>query len=433
MRILHVNKFLYRRGGAEAYMLDIAEFQRSAGHEVELFGMQHEENPPLPLADTFPSYAEFEPPPPSAVGKARLMARMVHSAEAERGLRTALRRFRPDVVHMHNIYHQLSPSVVRATKGEGVPAVMTLHDYKLACPSYSLLDGSGARCTACVGGSLVSAVRRRCGGSTAAGAAAAFATAVHRRSGAYDHISRFLCPSEFLASIMRQADVYPDRMHILANYVDVSTVQRTEMTRNVVFAGRLSYEKGVDVLLNAVPLLPADVVVHIAGTGPEEEQLRARAENLPAGRVIFHGRLPREEVQKLLSRAGVAVVPSRWYENQPLSVLEAFAAGIPVVASALGGLTELVEGGVNGELVHADDAAGLAAAVERVLQRPQENLNMGWAAATRAAARHGVAEHLHALEDHYRAAQSGRGDAPGRRAGAGTDPETINARETAHQ
>jgi glycosyltransferase involved in cell wall biosynthesis len=405
VRILHVNKFLYRRGGAEAYMLDMAELQRAAGHEVAIFGMEHPENPALPLAETFPSYVEFQPAPATVSGKVKLAARMLHSRESERGMRDAVRAFQPDVVHMHNVYHQLSPSVVRAAETEGVPTVMTLHDYKLACPSYSLLDGSGARCTACVGGSLGNAVKRRCGGSLAAAVVAAGTTALHRRSGAYDHISRFLCPSEFLASVMRTAGVYPDRMHVLPNFVDEQPLQRTAFSRTVVFVGRLSWEKGVDVLLDAVPLLPQDVVVHIAGTGPEEDDLRRRADRHGNGRVVFHGRLPREGVQQLLAGAGVAVVPSRWYENQPLSVLEAFAAGVPVVASALGGLTELVENGVNGELVEADDAAGLAAAIERVLLRPDDNLTMGRAAGLKARSGHSAEQHVRALEDHYRAAQ----------------------------
>jgi glycosyltransferase involved in cell wall biosynthesis len=277
-------------------------------------------------------------------------------------------------------------------------------------------------------------VKRRCGGSLSAAVVAAGTTALHRRSGAYDHISRFLCPSQFLADVMSTAGVYPDRMHVLPNFVDEQPVQRTSFSRTVVFAGRLSWEKGVDVLLDAVPLLPPDVVVHIAGTGPEEADLRRRAEPYGPDRVVFHGRLPREGVQQLLASAGVAVIPSRWFENQPLSVLEAFAAGLPVVASALGGLTELVEAGVNGELVEADDAACLASAIERVLRRPDDNLKMGRAAKGKARSGHSAAQHVRALEGHYLAAQ-GLGPAaaiPGRDIGVVRSP-ADDGRRTAPQ
>src|SRR5689334_4592914 len=134
MRILHVNKFLYRRGGAEGYMLDVAALQRAAGHEVGLFGMDHPENDaPQPLSDTFPPFVELEPAPSGLAG-VRASARMVWSSSSARGIERAIREFRPDLVHCHNIYHQLSPSILRPVARAGIPCVMTLHDYKLACP-----------------------------------------------------------------------------------------------------------------------------------------------------------------------------------------------------------------------------------------------------------------------------------------------------------
>src|SRR5690349_8304791 len=141
MRVLHVNKFLYRRGGAEGYLFDVARLQERAGDVVEYFGMTHADNEPgLTYAEHFPSRVDLEPPPPDLRGRAAAAARMVWSASARRGLRRVLDDFRPDVVHMHNVYHQLSPSVVAACRDAGIPVVMTLHDYKLACPSYQMLD-----------------------------------------------------------------------------------------------------------------------------------------------------------------------------------------------------------------------------------------------------------------------------------------------------
>jgi hypothetical protein len=128
VRILHVNKFLYRRGGAEGYLLDLAGLQVAAGHEVEFFGMRHPQNPAYRYEHLFPGHVELEPPPP---GPARVAAaaRMLWSPAARRGMDAVVRAFQPDVVHLHNIYHQLSPSVLRPLAELGVPAVMTLHDY----------------------------------------------------------------------------------------------------------------------------------------------------------------------------------------------------------------------------------------------------------------------------------------------------------------
>jgi glycosyltransferase involved in cell wall biosynthesis len=294
MRILHVNKFLYRRGGAEAYALDVADLQRQHGHDVALWGMQHPDNLRLPLEHTFPPYVEFEPPPAGAGDRVRLLGTMIWSRRAERGMAAALREFRPDVVHLHNVYHQLSPSILRPIRAAGAAAVMTLHDYKLACPTYSFLDGSGRPCTACVDGGLHNAARRRCGGSAAAGAAAAVEVGLHRLTGAYDPVGRFLCPSEFLASMLRRADIYPERLHVLSNFVDADSLPtRTGAGRGAVFVGRLSYEKAVDVLVDAAALLPPDVPVDIVGSGPEDEALRRRADAVAPGRVTFHGRVPR--------------------------------------------------------------------------------------------------------------------------------------------
>src|SRR5262245_21492724 len=116
MRILHVNKFLYRRGGAEAYMQDLAALQAAAGHDVEFFGMTHPENDRCTYERFFPSYIELEPPPPALGAKLRAAARMVWSRESQRGMAETLDAYRPDVVHLHNVYHQLSPSVLQPVK-----------------------------------------------------------------------------------------------------------------------------------------------------------------------------------------------------------------------------------------------------------------------------------------------------------------------------
>ena len=162
MRVLHVNKFLYRRGGAEGYLLDLADLQRAAGDTVAYFGMSHPENEsPLPYAARFPSEVELEPAPSGVRPRAVAVGRMLWSPTSRRGLARVIDDFRPDVLHLHNIYHQLSPSVLAAARAAGVPCVLTMHDYKLACPSYQLLD-RGRPCQACVTGGPLQAARRRC-------------------------------------------------------------------------------------------------------------------------------------------------------------------------------------------------------------------------------------------------------------------------------
>ena len=407
MRILHVNKFLYRRGGAEAYMHEVAQRQRAAGHDVELFGMQHPDNPPLALAPTFPSLVEFDQPEPSLREAARGLGRMLWSVSSRRGIAAAMATFRPDVVHMHNIYHGLSPSILGPVAATGAGIVMTLHDYKLACPTYHFLDHEQV-CTACIGGGFRQAVRRRCkDGQVLPSAAGALELGLHTMVGAYGAVHRFICPSEFLDARMREAGVFASRLRVVNNFVDVDDIEpRTAPGGPVVYAGRLSREKGVDVLVGAVARMPEARLV-LAGEGDQREQLEQQAAALAPGRVEFRGRLDRDAVLDLVRSAAVAVLPARWYENQPMAIIEAFATGTPVVASDLGGVPELVVDGETGWLVPPNDPVALAAVLERVLADPEEAHRRGKLARAMAEARFAPSGHLAALDDVYHEARGG--------------------------
>lgn len=220
MRILHVNKFLYRRGGAEAYMEDAAELQVAAGHRVAFFGMAHPSNTHLEYAAHFPAEIEMEPPPPGVAGRLRGVGRMLWSTSASRGMDAVLADFRPDVVHLHNIYHQLSPSVLRPIARRRVAAVMTLHDYKLACPSYQFLD-HGRICEACLGGHFHHAVTHRCkDGSLGSSAVLAGELFLHTVTRAYSPVRLLICPSRFMVEKMTEARVFPSRLRHLPHFID---------------------------------------------------------------------------------------------------------------------------------------------------------------------------------------------------------------------
>ncbi|MEO7269237.1 MAG: glycosyltransferase family 4 protein [Knoellia sp.] len=408
MRVLHVNKFLHRRGGAEGYMFDVGTLQSSRGDVVGFWGMDHPDNAPgLPLADTFARYVQLDPAPGGLAGLGAA-ARMVWSPRSRTGIERALARFEPDIVHFHNVYHQLSPSVVAAVAAADVPCVMTLHDYKLACPSYQLL-ADGAPCQDCVGAGTWHAVVRRCkGGSLAASAVLAAESGVHRALGAWDAVDLFLSPSRFLADVVRRGGVAENRIRVLHNVVDPAGDPATGPGRDLVVAGRLSHEKGVDVAVRAMATVPGDAVLHVAGDGPEAPKLRDLAARVAPGRVRFHGRLAAPELHRLVASCVATVVPSRWHENQPLSVLESFALGVPVVSTDLGGLPELVSDGVTGRLVPAEDPVALAAALTAMVSHPVAAHEMGRRALDLVAASFSVPAHLEGLDAAYRHAARGR-------------------------
>lgn len=408
-RVLHVNKFLYRRGGAEGYMLDLAQLQAGAGHCVEFFGMAHPENDDARYEAMFPAEVQLDPPPPTSVGKLRAAMRMVHSTSAQRGISQVVDLFQPDVVHMHNVYHQLSPSVLRPFRGTATPVVMTLHDYKLACPTYQFLD-NGSLCEACLDGRYRHAIERRCNrGSLMSSAMSAFESRVHKTLDSYGRVDRLLCPSRFLAGKMAEAGVYPERLVHLPNFVDTEEIASAERAGSgLVFAGRMANEKGVDILIKAMSHLSANTSLRIAGEGPDRPALEKLARQTGDGRIRFLGRLSKERLHDEIRDAALVVVPSRWYENQPMVVLESFACGRAVVASDLGGLPELVRPGETGALVPAGDPAALAAAIQTLLSSPARLEVMGRAARAVVEREHSPGGHLERLHSIYEQAAGAR-------------------------
>jgi glycosyltransferase involved in cell wall biosynthesis len=381
LKILHVNKFLYRRGGAEGYAQDLADLQARAGHTVNFLGMQHPENPKLPYEEVFPSQIDFDPPPATTRGRLAGFGRMIWSRQSMQAMVSVVDDFQPDIVHLHNIYHQLSPSILRPLSKRNIATVMTVHDYKLVCPTYQLLD-HGAVCEACVGSHFFHAPARRClSDSFVLSLTAAVESTVHRVSGAYEPVHRFICPSRFMRDRLAAGGVYPERLRWVPHFIDLETLEPATAPGNgsVVVAGRLSYEKGIDTVIKAAGGLP-ELRVEVAGDGPIRPELEALAEEVAPGRVHFHGRLEKADLLHLLRTATAVAVPSRWYENQPMAVLEAFACGLPVVGSDLGGIPELIDAGVDGLLVPADDVDAWRKALSELVTDPDQAFRMGQAA-----------------------------------------------------
>ncbi len=382
-------------------MLDLAAMQEAAGHVSAVFGMQHPLNPPSTYQAAFPPYLELNPPPPGLGARFKATGRILWSRTAAAGMAQVLADFRPDVVHLHNIYEHLSPSVLGPAARSGVPMVMTLHDYKLACPTYQFL-ASGSICEACIGGGFHHAVLRRCkNGSAVHSTVAAVETASHRWIGAYRRVDRFICPSRFMAAKMREAGVFPDRLRVVPHFAEVSAVTaKTRAGGGLIVAGRLSPEKGVDTLIEAVGL-SGDVTLDIAGDGPERRRLEALAERVAPGRILFLGHTSKAELHDRIRDSSLLVVPSRWYENQPMIVLEAFACGVPVVATSLGGLPELVDDGVDGFLVAPNDPRALADLLTRVQGDPARLLSMGEAGRRKVAVAFAPRVHLESIMATY--------------------------------
>ncbi len=410
LRILHIDKFGSRSGGgAPTYLLDLVGRQRARGHDAQFLATEGPVDLDSRFRESFPRRIELNPPPSGLTQKVSTVATMIWSRTAAKLVADVLDEFRPDVVHCHNLYHQLSPSVLVPIRERGIRCVMTVHDYKLVCPTYQLTDGSGMHCEACVTGSVGNVVRKRCqSGSLVQSTVLMVESGIHRRLGSYDPVETFLCPSEYLAGLMRDAGFGSRVEHLPLGYDLTSTPVRTSPGRGIAFGGRLSAEKGVDHLIDAVALLP-DVELTICGDGPERSALERKAASLLGDRVRFLGHVKRQTLLEVFRGAAVVAVPSVWAENQPISILDALACGVPVVSGNSAALRELVRPGVSGLPVDPRDHHQLADALAQFESNPDLQRTIGISARSFVEKRHELESHLLRLEQIYQDVDRGDG------------------------
>lgn len=407
MRILQVDKFLRRNGGSAGYMLDLANLQRERGDVVDFFAMSDPLNLESDLALTYPPQMPTEVPPAGRLEQTRVAARMVWSIRALQGFRRALDSFRPDVVHLHSIYHQLSPSILKAVRENNIPCVMTVHDYKLVCPSYRML-ANGLPCEKCVEGSALNAIVVRCkDDSLARSTVLGVESLIHRVFRLYRGVDSFVAPSRFLFDLLSRGNRYPGRIVHLPHFAEGDGILRNGAGEGFLYAGRLSSEKGVDTLIRAVGH-DLRLRLTIAGDGPLRGELEHLSREVAPGQISFAGHVDKPTLMKLMRDSRATVLPATWYENQPLSVLESMACGVPAVVTALGGLTELIDPMKTGLHVTPGDSRELADAL-RILQSDENlSIRMGAMAAAEASRKFGRDDHLRSLDEVYHEAISRR-------------------------
>ena len=329
-----------------------------------------------------------------------LAAAAIWSREAARRVADAIRADRPDVVHVHNTFAAASPSVYRAAARLGVPVVQTLHNYRLVCPAATLFR-DGHPCTDCVQAWLPApAVIHACvRGSRSQSLVAAATIGIHRRIGTFaDRIDRYVALTTFQRRFLVEAGLPDTRVHVIPNFLEPDPGAGQGSRSGVLFVGRLSIEKGIDCLLAAASRPAISGLLDVAGDGPLASQV---AERGTAGLVRYLGPLAGDEVARRMRSALALLVPSIWYEGFPMVVLEAYAAGTPVIAARIGSLEELIEDGETGLLVTPGDPVDLARAIRWAVDHPGEMAGMGAAARRRYENRYRGPDHLAALLDVY--------------------------------
>lgn len=350
MKIIVAHKYYYEKAGAERYVFDSIKLLEESGHEVIPFAMHHPKNRQTPWSAYFVSHVDFSHA--SFFEKIRIPFRMIYSLEAKNKFRALIQKVRPDVVHIHNIYHQISPSILDVCREYKIPVVQTIHDYKMICPNYALFS-HGAVDEGCKGGNYMHDIwNKSVKNSIIKSALAAVEMYIHHAIlKIYErNVQVLLMPSRFALEKFAEFGVPREKMMHLPYPIDVrekrrdsSLTARNDSEKYHILAyGRLSGEKGFDILIRAMKNINARL--DIIGDGP----IRNKLEELilsegVSEKVVLHGFQSREYIRTYMDRAACVVVPSVWYEVFPYSILETYVCGKAVVASRIGGMKELVE------------------------------------------------------------------------------------------
>jgi glycosyltransferase involved in cell wall biosynthesis len=370
MKVLFANKFFFRNGGSEAVMFDEMEMMKKSNIDVAEISMRDPRNRDSKYEAYFVSQKTYRSG--SISQKVRSALSIIHSREAVRNITKLIHDEKPDILHCHNVYHQLTPSIIRAASRLRTPVVLTLHDFKPVCPVYTQLR-NGQPCVKCSGGRYEALLQHRCANGSLGQSAILWAEArFHAAARSYHHVDKVIAPSRFLRDAVVQR-FGADRVVHIPNGIDASRIEVSDTDHNyVLYFGRLAPEKGVETLLRVHANDQGTWRLVVAGSGPLLESLRSQ---FPLAE--FMGHLSGEDLKAIIRAASFVVVPSEWHENSPISVLEAMAHAKPVVASRIGGIPELVRDKVTGLLFQPKSAAELSIHIKTLLNDPALRSRLG--------------------------------------------------------
>lgn len=377
-RLLSLNSYHYRRGGSDAVYFEHEALFASLGWDVAHMAMHHPRNVESPWQDYFVDELEFE----HRYGpwqKLAMAGKVIYSVEARRKLGQLLDRFAADIAHVHCIYHHLSASVLPLLRARGIPVVLTAHDLKLACPAYKMLNRGGI-CERCRSGNLLHVIAQRCvRDSLAVSTLVAVESMVSRLLGLYRrNVDIVVAPSRFYAAKLVQWGWPAEHLRYVPNAVDAAALSpQFAPGKYVLYFGRLAPEKGVATLIRAA--LVTGAPLKLAGTGPLDAELRRLTGD--ARHIEFLGHVSGEALWTLVRSARAVILPSEWYENAPMSVLEAYALGKPVLGASIGGIPEIIQEDRTGWTFAPGDTEALSDALVRIQRMPNGEIEgMGRAA-----------------------------------------------------
>ncbi|MDE6831520.1 MAG: glycosyltransferase family 4 protein [Muribaculaceae bacterium] len=368
MKILSIDVYHYLRGGAETVFLNTSQLLEEHGHSVSRFALKWDENMPSPYSRYFPESKDTRKGPFRAL---KNIVTYFYHFEAARKLDRLLRDERPDLAHVHLIWGQLTPSILRVLRRHKVPVVLTAHDYRIVCPAYAFRNGRGEICEKCHGTNFWHCIGGNCCRGNKPLSAMMAAEQYFRNT--------FFHPAKMLDGIIYVSDFCRNKHEqYMPRLRELPAMRLYNMAMNILpepapraaepfylFLGRLSQEKGIETIIAAFSRMPY-LRVKIAGRGPLEAELKKKAESLGLANVEFLGFKSGAELQQLTAEAKALILPSRCYENNPMTVIEAYSAGTPAIGAEIGGIPEIVVDGMTGFRFESGDPDSLVEALNKM-------------------------------------------------------------------
>lgn len=362
MKILMVNKFLFPNGGSETYIFKLGKALEKKGNEVQYFGMEHSGRIVGNHAECYTSSMDFHT---GKIQKLFYPFKIIYSREARIKIRKVLNDFKPDIVHLNNFNFQITPSVIYEIRKWGkknkkyIPIVYTAHDYQWICPNHMLyIPEKNEKCFRCEGGKFKNCTKNKCiHNSRIKSLLGTFEANLYRCLKTYDKVDLIICPSKFMKDKLATDPVLSKKLKVMYNFLDGKEGIKADKKEYVLYFGRFTKEKGILTLLEACKQLP-DIPFVFAGNGDLEGELSG------CDNIKKVGFMTGEELEKLIAEAKFSIFPSEWYENCPFSVMESQFYGTPVVAADIGGVPELLEAGITGELFEPQNVENLKNKIE---------------------------------------------------------------------
>lgn len=377
MRILQINNFHYLRGGAEKCYFDTAKILFNNGHDIAFFSMKHSKNKKSRWSKYFIDYVDYEKKN-NFIEKIKIVFKIWYNFQAKKNLEKLIKNFKPDIAHLHNIYHHLSPSIIDTLKKYNIPMVMTLHDYKLICPNYNLFvkdkiweKSKKYKYYKCF---LDKCIKN----SYSKSLICVIEAYLHRLIKIYSKIDCFISPSEFLIYKFNKFEFKKEIIHLPNPLIDIKNVSNRKEENYILYFGRLSIEKGINDLIKSYSKLNTICKLFIVGSGNEFKKLKLLIEKLNLNKkIILIGYKRDKKLFSLINNAKFVVFPSKWYENAPYSIIEAMSLQKLVICAKVGGIPELIENKKTGFLYDADNTKELADTMNYILKNPEKTVKIG--------------------------------------------------------